>query len=476
MVALLAMGSAAGIAAPAHSQVAPGWVRAAAKSPAALTPVFSLRRLAGPLHRQVAQRRLVTDLATATAVTGPESLCLDVRTAAGSTLYAQRPQTNLIPASTLKVLVGRALIATLGPFQRLVTEVRGGPAADGEVTDLWLIGGGDPLLSTAEFSAAATTSGRPRAGTSMEALADSVVAAGVRRVGRLSGDDSRHSGPRVLPGWLATYSSQLEITPLSALTVNKGLLFRARPVVAAPDPAIHAAETLAELLAVRGVAVGATGAGVAPLSAALVATAESVPMADVVTDMLTNSDNLASEVLLRELGRAKFGEGTTPAGIAALKAQLADSGHALSGVVVADGSGLDRADRVSCDLLADTLVDDGPEGVVARGLPVAGRSGTLVDRFVATAAEGRVRAKTGSLRGVFGLAGWVDPAEPGNGEALAFAFLANDVSGARGAALTQAVAEILAAHPQAPPLADLSPLGSTTTTAGRSTSRRGAIE
>ncbi len=419
------------------------------------TPVFSLRRLPGRLRREVADTRLRADVDR--VVTGPpgEQVCLDARTSAGRRVVALQPDASLIPASTVKVLVAWALLRPPGDDRRLATEVRGGPPVDGQTGDVWLVGGADPLLSTADFAVDAGFAGRPRLATPLEALADGLARAGVRQVGRVLGDDSRHDGQRFLPGWLATYASRLEITPLSALTVNKGLVVGSRPLVAAPSPAAHAAATLAGLLVARGMGVAGSGEGVVPTEAVTLARIDSPPLPEVVGEMLQNSDNLAAEVLLKELGRGPGGQGSTSGGITALRSGLLAAGFDGTGLVLADGSGLDRADRLSCRLLADVLAEGGPQGAVSRQLPVAGRSGTLVDRFRGTPAEGRLRAKTGSLRGVAGLAGWI---EGTSGEdALVFSLLANEVSGPRASILQDGLALALARYPQAPPLDRLEP-------------------
>lgn len=458
LLAWMVLVAATGVVAPSQprSRTTAASVPASPARPALATPVFSLRRLPGVVHRRVAQLRLAAGIEGAVDALPSEQTCVDVRDSTGRRLHSSRPDLALIPASTVKILLARAVLDGLSPTTRLTTEVRGGPVGEGTVADLWLVGGGDPLLSTAEFAVDGGFAGRPRLATSLEALADGVVAAGVRGVGRLLGDDSRHDAQRFLPGWLATYASRLEITPLSALTVNKGLLLESRPVVAAPSPAAHAAATLARLLEARGVAVGEEGEGVAPPGAVALASVQSPPLSDVVAEMLQHSDNLAAETLLKELGRSPETAGSTAGGLAAVRKGLADAGVDLTGLVLADGSGLDRADRVSCRLLTDVLAGPGPDGVVARALPVAGRNGTLVGRLAGTRAAGRLRAKTGSLQGVSGLTGWMDGA--GDDLSLVFSVLANGVSSARGSALQDTVAITLAAYPDAPPEEALAPL------------------
>src|SRR4051812_15563851 len=72
--------------------------------------------------------------------------------------------------------------------------------------------------------------------------------------------------------------------------------------VPAPSPAPNAANVPAGLLRDKGVQVGGAGDGRAPAGATPLATEESGPLADVVGQVLTQSDNLGAELLVKELG------------------------------------------------------------------------------------------------------------------------------------------------------------------------------
>ncbi|MEZ5137835.1 MAG: D-alanyl-D-alanine carboxypeptidase [Acidimicrobiales bacterium] len=156
--------------------------------------------------------------------------------------------------------------------------------------------------------------------------------------------------------------------------------------------------------------------------------------------MLLRSDNHIAEQLLKELGVVAEGRGETAAGARAVAAWTASVGAATPGSVVVDGSGLDPTNATSCQGLVAALDALGPDGVVGRGLPVAGRTGTLAGRFAATAAAGRLRAKTGTLDDVRALAGFVELPE---GTAT-FAFVANGQVGERTQAVEAFLAELLA--------------------------------
>ena len=95
--------------------------------------------------------------------------------------------------------------------------------------------------------------------------------------------------------------------------------------------------------------------------------------------------------------------------------------------VIADGSGLSRYNYVTSDALVRILqqmrADPKHASAFADTLPVAGRDGTLSRRLAGTAAEGRVRAKTGTVDNVRAIAGYVDTA---SGETLVFSIIANN--------------------------------------------------
>ncbi len=246
------------------------------------TPVFSLRRLPQAVSRTVADTRLAAGLDEVTGddVLGDarENTCLTVRDPSGRSVYSRHADQPLIPASALKLVTGAVALAKIGGSTRLTTEVRapGGPVRGGTVGDLWLVGGGDPLLSTAEFAAEGGYLGQPRLATPMESLADRVVAAGIRTVqGRVMGDDSRYDDQRLVPTWLPRYIANFDVGPISALTVNEGYATLPPAPSYALSPAALAAEVLATLLRARGVTVGGAGEGRVPGGTGVVASIES---------------------------------------------------------------------------------------------------------------------------------------------------------------------------------------------------------
>ena len=166
----------------------------------------------------------------------------------------------------------------------------------------------------------------------------------------------------------------------------------------ATNPALAAATELTRLLIDRHIAVtGAPTAGTAPTGAMVLGSVQSAPMTDVVTEMLSTSDNNTAELLLKELGVIKAGAGTREAGIGVVAQTLASWGLPMAGVVIADGSGLSNDDRVTCQLFVGLLARHAATDPLGAALPVAGQTGTLADVFNDSPLAGRMRAKTGTL-------------------------------------------------------------------------------
>jgi D-alanyl-D-alanine carboxypeptidase/D-alanyl-D-alanine-endopeptidase (penicillin-binding protein 4) len=436
------------------------------------TPVLSLRRAPDLLVRAVGADHLSAELDAALSdpVLGlaRNDLCIDVQQGE-TTVYSRNPTRMLLPASNLKLLTATAALDKLGPDDRLVTVVRAGrPAASGEVSgDLYLVGGGDPLLRTAGYVASLPY--RELIYSHLETLARQVKAAGVTHVtGGVIGDESRYDQQRYVPTWRPSYQSTGEVGPLSALSVNDGFVAVQPTPVPSRQPAQDAAATCTALLKAQGVAVdGSPAAGRAPAGATTITSMPSPPMSDLLAEaVLRQSDNDGAELITKEIGRQVAGAPTTLAGVAAIRADLQADGLPVDQLSAVDGSGLDRSDRASCQLVMAALQRSGPDGLLARGLPVAGRTGTLQDRFIGTAAAGRLEAKTGTLDGVSALSGFVLPltgpsagARSGVTLTPAFSMIVNSLpSMATGEALEDRVGAILAQYPEAPPVTELLPL------------------
>jgi D-alanyl-D-alanine carboxypeptidase/D-alanyl-D-alanine-endopeptidase (penicillin-binding protein 4) len=188
---------------------------------------------------------------------------------------------------------------------------------------------------------------------------------------------------------------------------------------------------LLQTLADAGITVAGPVIRATPPQGSLpIAEVQSPPLADILATMLRESDNTIAEVVTREIGLRVSNTPTTEAGAQAIVQQLAALGIPTTGVSLVDGSGLDRGATATCRALLGTL-DLGTDPTRPQfrtlydGLAVAGRSGTLAGSLEGTSLVDRLRAKTGYLDDVAGLAGFVDRGDTSPPRRLRFAFIVN---------------------------------------------------
>ena len=347
--------------------------------------------------------------------------------ATGAPVLETSAREVVLPASTAKIATAVAALTALPPDLRLTTRVVAGAAAG----DVVLVGGGDPTLA-GPF----TRPGYPRP-ASFAALASAARAAlSGKPVRRVLVDDALYAGPLLGPGWRPEYVTSGDVAPVMALMVDGGRT--ALPPLTGPsraprqsDPAIAAGRALAKVLGARVVARGR-----APEGATELASVTSPAMPQLVEQMLTHSDNDLAEALARQVALAKGQPATFDGASAALRAVLGDVlqsvGATPGSVLLSDGSGLSRLDRVQPGAVTRLLAavagaDRERYFPVLSGLPVAGFDGTLERRYrkgPGLPAAGVVRAKTGTLNGVSALAGLVRTRD---GRLLAFDFTADSV-------------------------------------------------
>ena len=329
----------------------------------------------------------------------------------GAPLLTVHPDVPRTPASTAKVLTAAAVAARsdLSATRRTRVTAGAGPGT------LVLVADGDTLLSRGAGRPYAT-SGRAGLGD----LAEATVAA-LRERGdattdlTLLLDDRVAAGPALAPAWEPADVAAGLTGPVTMLGLADDRPLPGRPSSA--DPAMTAATAFRDALRAEGVTVadGVTRLPRrgAPRLGAELAAVESAPVADVLTLALAESDNALTEAVAR---RAFFEREVAPTFEAAgahVVEMLEALGVTTTGLRLVDTSGLSRGSTASVRTVTQTSALAAGESIpgfteVMSGLPVAGLTGTLFDRFEepeAAAGRGVVRAKTGTLTGVGGLTG-----------------------------------------------------------------------
>jgi D-alanyl-D-alanine carboxypeptidase/D-alanyl-D-alanine-endopeptidase (penicillin-binding protein 4) len=347
---------------------------------------------------------------------------VDVTT--GTVLYTRHGTTAASPASTAKVLTAAAALAVYRATHRFTTSVVAGSAGT-----LVLVGGGDPTLSAAP-------KGQPGAYPDAARISDLAAQLKQRHVSvqRILVDGSLFSGPSVSPFWEASDVPTSYGAPITAAMIDGG---RNAPgdAVRSSTPDIAAGRALAAALGRPGVPVIH---GTAPASATPLASVRSAPLSVLVEQMLQASDNVIAEDLARMVAVAEHRPASFVGAAQAIRAAMLKLGVDVGGGMH-DGSGLAASDRLSPVALAGVLrLIAGPAHPslhnVLAGLPVAGWSGTLADRYLkgtsSAGGAGVVRAKTGTITAVSSLAGVVHDR---SGHLLAFALIADQVGASQGA-------------------------------------------
>ncbi|MDQ2666019.1 MAG: D-alanyl-D-alanine carboxypeptidase/D-alanyl-D-alanine-endopeptidase [Gemmatimonadota bacterium] len=400
----------------------------------------------------------------------------------GDTLYAQNAGEMMQPASTMKLFSTAVALDRFGPEHTFSTDVlRDGPVGtDGTLQgNLYLRGDGDPSMSARFFK---------DANLPMNTLARSVAATGIKRVsGDLVFDATAFDDRKVPEGWKAKNLGSAYSAKVSALSLNENLVWvvvspspggaqvtlepatstiplrstvrqvggRGGRIVArrasdggidvsgtvgasnAPlryslvvdDPALFTAGALRTALEVAGITVaGQVRPAKTPATATKVASFNSPPLSEIISEMNRESINIVAELLFRDAGRAGAPNGMSSAdvGLTNLRDFLGKkAGADPEGIHVYDGSGLSTLDSLTPRTMIKLLsyAHRGPWSSAYHGsLPVAGESELLRKRMRGTPAEGNLHAKTGTTDRTIGLGGFVTAKD---GEIVAFSFIYN---------------------------------------------------
>lgn len=388
----------------------------------------------------------------------------------GSRLYNRNGDAARTPASTLKILTAATALAIFGPGHRFSTRIQSvHPITAHTLHDnLWLVGGGDPVLDSEDLHAGVAA----------------LAAAGLRRIdGRAMVDASAFSGPAQNRHWLPDDLNLDYAAGTSSISLDEDVaIFLVQPTEVGAPARVRLVPANSAAVLVGNIATGYSSnvridhqegsdrfllsgtivageaqhfpipmgdvphfvggifdsmlharhiesaahsdVGFAPLGAHTLWAHHSPPLADIVHHMLVVSDNHVAEQLLRLLGTSAHKSGTEASGIAVERAFLTRIGIGTADMLTYDGSGLAPSDRISPMTLASVLADADarPGNPLVLGLPRVGVEGTVAGHRL-TAAAGRVRAKSGHITGVDGLVGVVQSRRHGP---VTFAFIAND--------------------------------------------------
>ncbi|MDP2879371.1 MAG: D-alanyl-D-alanine carboxypeptidase/D-alanyl-D-alanine-endopeptidase [Sulfuricella sp.] len=181
--------------------------------------------------------------------------------------------------------------------------------------------------------------------------------------------------------------------------------------------------------------------GVAAPGARLLASRESRALAEVVRDINKFSNNVMARQLLLTIGREAGGEGSTRGAVQVVDKWLAERGMAFPELEIENGSGLSRTEHITPAHLGTLLLEAWRGPLMAEfvsSLPIAAVDGTMKKRLHDQGVAGHAHIKTGSLRGVKAIAGYVHDRK---GRSVVAVFIINHPDASAGQAAQDALLE-----------------------------------
>ncbi|MDE0117779.1 MAG: D-alanyl-D-alanine carboxypeptidase [bacterium] len=413
------------------------------------TPLISTLRLRELLTPSLTEPDFFTTLDGLMA-TAPSAACLSL-TLDGRNLpfYESGANIQVAPSDSLVLLTLAAAHQVLGPDHTFTTSVQSTVPMEGGVVngDIYLVGGGDPLLFTEGFLAT-LTEGRNRLHTPIEDLAQVLVDNGLTLVtGAVVGDATRYDDLRYVPSWPESIVDSENIGTLLALQFDDGWVQfpipeseqtddeagatseqdEANAYLAAEDPPFYAAALFDDMLEARDVVIRRSPRS-EPVpddeEVYVMALIESAPLSDLYKQILANLDVETTELLLKEVGLASSGAGSTSAGVQAVEDTLDGAGIDADQLQLLrfDGSGIDPANIATCPVFTSLLDSVEFSPLFHELLPTAAEAGPLRDRFAGVADPGRITAFSGGTSRATAMMGYIDI---GLGQEVTFAFMAN---------------------------------------------------
>lgn len=404
------------------------------------------------------------------------------------TVLEHLPKEPRAPASCMKLVVTAASLDLLGPDHNFETHLKTvGKLNEGVLEgDLVVVGGGDPAICGRENPADPLWELRP--------WVDLIRTKGIERIrGRILADVRYLSGEGVHPDWPVDQLSRWYCAPSGALNLNDNCIdlligpvvdgevqIQVRPSqpllgltnklvpclkkkdhlyridrkgngweivvsgkflstssvrtewVAVPDPADNFVSIFLQLLRDSGIKID--GEVLSSSDQALLLNTIRHTLISRLPVMMKNSQNLYADSVFRVLSKVRGGDGSFQSAANELEDWiesriLPDTAN----VSVRDGSGLSRENRISARILrkvVEVALASSWRDPFFDSLPVSGVDGTLEKRMTTSPLQGKVRAKTGTIRGAVSLTGVLDSAQG----PIPFSLLYHGRSGRTGAA------------------------------------------
>ncbi|MBT96148.1 MAG: hypothetical protein CL431_09280 [Acidimicrobiaceae bacterium] len=387
------------------------------------TPLFSLRRTPELLTSPLATQQLQEQLSELNKLL-PETSCFSIAVNDES-LYNYQEEIPLNPGGSQKVITAYAALKQMGSDYQYETIISADRETDDDgnllSSDLYVFGGGDPLIRTDAFMELLPESFSDIR-TSADEMADLTVGMNILFIqGAVVVNESRYDEERTIAGWGQELKESANIGSLSASLLDAGFdglkqnYSQQRgedpsPLVPSINPARSFAANFDDLLEERGVIIlrGAKEINnVDQGSLVELLSVKSPTLEQVVKQMLNNDDDVTAEMILKEIGKSRTGQGSTGGGLVSIPEILSANDLPDSGLLLIDGSGLSTENQATCKIFQGILQDSEYGETLKEALPLVGSEGIVSDILMETpfdlnlVAHSYFRNGRGALVGIY---------------------------------------------------------------------------
>lgn len=320
-------------------------------------------------------------------------LVRDLKT--GNVVEAYNSDKPLIPASIMKSVTTATLLDKVGPKFKFETPVYlTGKIAGGVVSgNILVVASGDPTINTSHA---------PKTPDFVAEIVSALRKAGISRIeGSIVIDESEFPGYAVNPKWGAGDLPHAYGTGTHGFNFEDNVNGKS----SVKDPSGVFKTKLKKALADAGITLGDATVDDGGAKKLLLKHS-SATIDEIMRSCMMRSDNQFAETMLRLVGLRYGGEGSSAKGAEEMYKFWKNRNADMADVVIVDGSGLSRSNRVTSTFMADMLQSMARNPYYASFFPLAGQEGTLRHLMAGTRLEGYIAMKTGSMTGIQCYAGY----------------------------------------------------------------------
>lgn len=337
----------------------------------------------------------LADFTESAAINAPFTSVLVQDLKTGEILAAHNERKPLVPASIMKSVTTATLLEKVGPKYRYETPVYVTGSIENGVVDgnLLVVASGDPSINTTH---------NPHTADFVTEIVDALIRAKVTRVnGTIVIDEADFPDPAVNPTWAAGDLSQAYGTGTHGFNFEDN----AKGKSSVKDPAGVFKVKLRKAMDDAGISMGQSEIE-SNGKRKLLVRHQSATIDEIMRSCMMRSDNQFAESMLRLVGDKYGGIGSSAKGAEEQFKFWRSKNADTDGIVIVDGSGLSRSNRVTARFMGDMLKSMHRNPYYASFFPLAGQEGTLRNLLAGTDLEGYIAMKTGSMNGIQCYAGY----------------------------------------------------------------------